>query len=261
MKTEIIYVISPDYVHFLRVSLDSLLRSGSRFDAIKIFCVSEKAPDWKISDPRISVIPVPDLCPEYFLFNKIHMINSSAERVVFLDADTLVLRPIENVFENSGKDFLARVTNPYMRPAWSTAAWQKACAAVNAAVGPYFNSGFVIFQNSSHRKLDTLWPDVLRGGMNKSLYDAAALHVNPKYHDQRYLEQLSLSLAAAAAGLSWQEMKPTDHSYAWSQEPWTSATVYHTASPKFLYWAETIYRERGLSHQFDALIGQPHLFP
>ncbi len=262
VTTEIIYIINPEYVRFLRISLDTLLHSKSRFDTIKIFCVSEKDPGWAISDPRISLQVLPDLDREYFLFNKLRMTESSADRLIFLDADTLVLRPIEKVFKYSRADFLGRFTPPYTRPTWNNQGWLAACAAVKAErPAPYFNCGFVVFQNGAQHKVGAVWPSIMASGRNKSLYDPSTLHVNPHYHDQRYLDQISLSLAVAAAGLSWREMKPRDHSYAWNNDPWKSATVYHTAGPRFLALAEEIYRARGLSDRFSTLVEKPHLFP
>jgi hypothetical protein len=261
MTTEIVYVINPDYLAFLRLSLDSLLRSGSKFDSIRVYCVGGTIPEWKLPDQRIVLEKVLDLNPQDFLWNKTHMTKSSADRLVFLDADTLVLSPVEKVYANSNKDFLARIANPYLRSTWNHADWMAVCARLNSVPAPYFNSGFMVFQNASHRRIDKLWPKIISVGASQSLFDPAALHVNPRYHDQRYLEQLSLSLSVASSGLSWEEMTPSDHSWAWNQEPYAEATVFHTAGPRFLALAEKIYRERGLSDAFARIVQEPCIFP
>jgi hypothetical protein len=251
LTTEIVYIVNSQYLPLLRLSVDSLLRSGSRFDSVKIFLTDAGRPGWRADDPRVHFVEWEDVRAGEFLLNKTCMTDSEAERLIFLDADTLVLGRLETVYEGSGKDFLARIANPYLRGNWNTDAWRAACARLGAKPVPYFNSGFVVFQNASHKRLAKVWPDIIRGGLDRTIFDASVLHTNPAYHEQRYLEQLSLSLAVAASALSWEEMAPSHHAWAWNQEPHAGAVVFHTAGPKFFMHAERIYRERGLAGVFD----------
>lgn len=257
VETEIVYVINAGYASLLRISLDSLLRSGSRFDSVRIYLVGCSAPEWRVNDPRVKFEEVDDCFPDDFLRNKTCMANSPGERLVFLDADTLVLGRLEEVYAGLHDDFLGRVANPYLRPDWNRDAWEEACRRLGGRPVPYFNSGFVVFQNSSHRKIARLWPEIIRCGSGGILFDAGSLHTNPKYHRDRYLEQLSLSLSVAAAGLSWRNMAPQHHAWAWNQEPHRDATVYHTAGPKFLARAGEIYRELGLGDDFSRMTAHP----
>jgi len=66
---------------------------------------------------------------------------------------------------------------------------------------PYFNSGFVIFQNCAHQRIRSSWRRFTRHLMEGQLPDPGLLNGTHKY-----AEQVALSLAISAVGLSYYEL-------------------------------------------------------
>lgn len=243
--TEIVYLISPDWGHYLLASLTTLFNSGSTFDTVRVYCVGEPPADWRFTDPRVVVERVEPLDPRYFLINKTRFTGSRGGRAIFLDADTLVLRPLDEVFRGVDADFIARPASAYHGRQWNRRAWEELFAKLDAPPVPYFNAGFFVFQNGSHRRIGGVWPDYVRRGMERELFDPTT------FHDPRNVEQIALSLAVGSARLSYAEMGARAHAYGWNAEPHADAVVFHTGNPPFLKVAKEICRERGID-----LLGQ-----
>jgi hypothetical protein len=236
----VVYVCSPDWQHYLFSSLRSLLASGSSFDRVVIFCVGARPASWTFVDPRILVESVPTVDDESFLMNKTYLCTRAAERVIFLDTDTLVLRPLDTVWRGIEADVLGRVALRCEGPQWDDELWREALAEVGSGSSPYLNSGFLVFQNGSHRALREPWIDIERRLGNGELPSSARLH------GRRYREQLALSLAIGSMDLSCHELSAEEHRYGFAREPHEDAVVYHTGGPGFLDLAPSIERARGL---------------
>lgn len=254
--TEIAYVCSPNHWEDpLFTSMRSLLASGSSFDRIQVYCVGRKPPHWEVVDPRISFREVDPVMDDYFVSNKLWVCESDADRVIFLDADTLVLRSIDDLWADTDADFIGRPASQYRSDSWDEGYWREVVERLGGSSVPYFNAGFLVFQNRAQRKVAPLWREFLKGGASGELFDPNRLHKSIN------LEQLALSLAVGASGGSFEEMGPEDHGYGWRRDPWRGARVYHTGHNKFPKFAALVeprvglagrdlpeFRQRGLSN-------------
>lgn len=241
--TNIVYVCSPDWSDQLIVSMYSLLRSGTTFDRIIVYCVGTPPRNWVFADPRVEVrekasLPEAALLVEgKFYVNKAYLCFSEAERTVFLDADTVVLRPIDAIWRRSQADVTARLTARVFEPTWSAALWNDVQRKVGGTEGyPYFNSGCLVFQNGAHRKLERTWPDLISSLGRGIPVFANALHET----GTRLTEQLALSLAMGVHNLSYSLMTPNDHTYLWCGEDYRNSIVLHTSGPRFLGFINSI---------------------
>src|SRR3990172_4209288 len=106
--TEVVYVCPPDWRHYLFTSLRSLLASGTSFDRVVIYCVGRLPRNWRFEDPRILVEEVPPLIDGYFLSNKTYLCQRPVDRVIYLDADTMIRKPIDTLYLNVASDFVGR---------------------------------------------------------------------------------------------------------------------------------------------------------
>lgn len=245
--TEIAYVLSPDWGHYLFTSLHTLFRSGSTFDRIKIYCVGERPKHWNFADSRIVVKEVSPLNDDYFHINKTYSCRSDADRVIFLDADTLVLRPLDDIWRDCNADFIGRVTVDYFKDKWDQKAWNNALQKVNADSDiPYFNCGFVIFQNDAHKNIAKYWQPFTEQLLDGELPDPGVLSDTIKYS-----EQVALSLAVGSSAVSYHELNEKQHAFGWgSGDPYEDAIVYHTGGPSF--FLHTLLIDRAMDLQLDA---------
>lgn len=242
-RTNIVYVCSPDWSDQLIVSMYSLIRSGTTFDRIVVYCVGAAPRSWAFRDPRVEIRERPSrpeaaiLVDGAFYVNKAYLCESEAERTVFLDADTVILRPIDPIWQRSDADVIARLTARVFEPTWSAALWNDVQRKVGGREGyPYFNSGCVVFQNGAHRKLEKTWPDLISSmGRGVPVY-SNALHEK----GTRLTEQLALSLAMGVHNLSYSLMSPSEHTYLWCGEDYRNSVVLHTSGPRFLGFIGTM---------------------
>ena len=123
-ETAVVYVVSPDRGEQLLRSIHSLLKSDSQFDLVRICCVSPATEPWRFANPRIQVESVPPLFGRYFYGNKLHLCDTRARRVIFLDADTLVLRPISTLWQGRTEDLLARRGTAISTSNWNRTVWR-----------------------------------------------------------------------------------------------------------------------------------------
>jgi hypothetical protein len=243
-RTTIVYVVSPDREVELFSSLSSLLASASKFDQVRICCVGTPPPHWRFVDERVILERVEPLFGEYFFGNKLHLCDSEAGRVVFLDADTVVLRPLNSIWENRTEQFLARPERPVSlhpwgicRPdctcgSWKPKVWRQLFEIIQVEEIPLFNAGLLIFQRSSHVQIRDSWSALLRSFLRRALPFPS--------RDTRMLEQWSLAMAVANERLSFAELGPETHAFGWMEEDATKCAVFHFGH---YFWRPTISTE------------------
>ncbi len=239
-KTAIVYICSPERYRQLWFSLATLRRSGTRFDEVLVYCVGAD-PRWNLGDERVVVKPVADRSPRYFYGNKLYVCDADAERVVFLDTDTLVFSPLDRVWATRSASVIARVASAYRSANWNDARWRATCARFGSGVLPMFNTGFVVFQGGVHRRLERTWQETI------ALYRAGILA--PPFED-RMSDQYGLPLAMLANGVAHAELTPQEHTYGWLEAAAGPDTVvFHTANSLF----ETYLARFGI----EASVGSP----
>jgi SAM-dependent methyltransferase len=226
--TEVVYVCSPEREAQLASSLGTLVRSGSSFDRAVVLWIGERrAP--RFADPRIAVQPVPPLFDDYFFGNKVLLCARQAPRVVFLDADTFVLRPLDLLWDGRHADFLGRVGTAYEAPGWDEAAWAAARGAAGAAAMVMWNAGVLVFQNGAHLRIRQAWETFTRQYLDG--------HLPHPWLDPRMPEQWGLALALAASRVSCARLGAGDHAFGWQDEPFEEAVVLHTGIGHYARYA------------------------
>lgn len=229
-STEIVYVCSPNrWKHALFSSLRSLLASGSTFHRVVIFCVGKKPAYWKFEDPRIEVQEVSNCQEDFFFLNKLYAASRKSDRVIYLDTDTLILRPIDEIWEGNSLDLIARKASFCDKPKWNADAWREVLEQVGGRVdSPYLNAGFMIFQNGAQMKIKRLWREFTRGGLEGKYFDAGTIHSG-----RNFCEQIAFSLAASVSGVSVSLMNPQQLGFGWEREPFEKRVIYHTGGNRF----------------------------
>ena len=230
-ETCVVYVVSRDWQFHAYVAIHSLLSSGSDIDRIIVLLVSGGGKMIERLRGPIEVREVPDINPDFFLANKTQITSIDADRLVFLDADTAVLRPLEHVWENCDSDIIARVDEAYEREDFPTRLWNDALSLVDAPEGPYLNSGFIVFQNGSHEQIGDTW---------KIICDTYRDKYEPEQKfpglTRRFAEQMAFGASVSRAGLSYKLMSPEEHAYAWTLQfdqlkDEVHPIVYHACGP------------------------------
>jgi len=228
-QTTIVYICSPDRYRQLSFSLATLLRSGTSFNKIVVFCIGDNS-GWDFGDDRVDIRSVPNLYGHYFYGNKLYVCDVEADRVVFLDTDTLVFSPIDRIWSASPAAVIARVASAYDSANWNATRWKEACSRFGMNVVPMFNTGFLIFQSGSNRRVRKVWKESME------LYQAKVL--SPPC-EERMSDQYGLALAILACDISYAVMGPKDHTYGWIE--WITGkhtvskdtVVLHTANELF----------------------------
>lgn len=246
---EIVYTVSPDWASRVLLSLTSLYQSRTKFQRVRIIAIGSWPAEFTFTDSNIVVDVRPPKHPAYFFANKTYALETDSESMVFLDADTVVLRELDNVVEACDADFRARPAT-----AWETGrnfdrlAWADACRKLNAPVGIYYNCGFVVFRGGKQKKLAELWDKLTLDLLTCSLADPENIH------QKRSAEQIGLSLAVAAQRLSVAPMNKTHHSYGWNHEASGGSIVHHTGTQRFPFHGARACAERGFDlRQMDFL--------
>jgi hypothetical protein len=218
-NTAVVYVVSPDRGEQLLRSVHSLVRSGSRFDLVRVCCVGPQRGNWRFADPRIRIEPVAPLFGRYFYGNKLHLCDTPASRVIFLDADTLVQRSLGTLWQNRSVDFLARRGTAMAAANWNRAVWRNMFIGTGKEEVPMFNAGVLVFQGGSHHRIKHTWHSLM------TRFLAGALPMpNP---DKRMYEQWALAMAVAQDGISFAELGPEEHAFRWQNEHSERATIFH----------------------------------
>lgn len=215
--TEIFYVLSPDKEEQLFYSLYTLLSSETVFDRIQVICIGDEVPKhWDFQNDRLKISAKEKLDANYFHINKCYINLGEADRIVFLDADTFIFRPLHEVWDGVEQDFCAREATHKFR--WNR--WNRLIKKVRGAQVPYFNCGFFMVQNDKLHELCKLWLEFCYKGFSKELFNASRLHMAIT------VEQLALSLAVSKLGYSFKEMNEWDHWYAWTRARYPTGALY-----------------------------------
>lgn len=240
--TEVVYVCSPDREEQLLVSLATVLGSGRSFDRVVVFCVGEKPPHWSFTDPRIVVQQVAPLYGAYFFGNKVYLCRRRASRVVFLDTDTVVMRPLDLVWQDRDADLLGRPGAAYEYEHWNPDLWSGLFRQAGASDVPMFNAGLLVFQHHAHRRIRSEWPRVMAWYLTQALPFP--------FSDRQLGDQLALALAAGLVGLRCSALGPSEHAYGWRGESHLGAVVWHTGNESF----EACVRALGLDTAASAVV-------
>lgn len=232
---KIVYVCSPDWEDYLFTSIQSVLSTGTSFDEIVIYCVGDKPDYWNFDGVSIRAIEVPSVNDKLWFFNKIHICNVDANRVVYLDADTVVLSPLDRLFDNMSGDIGGRRATQSTLTSWDKELWKNCLEGYDSSTTfPYLCAGVLLFDNGSHRNIKVSWPGIA--------YDIC-INANdeepPIYNSRKYYEQAALSIASAAEGLKPHLFSSKQISHGWEGDSYES-TVYHTGNGQFFRHAYII---------------------
>jgi hypothetical protein len=247
MKTVVVYVASPDKEINIYASIHSLVRSGTSFDKIKVFSVGGKMDKLKKTKIPIEINAVSNKNHNYFLENKTYIGNVNCERLVYMDADTISLNPINKVWKGVNKDFIGRLCTPIEKNENKKIKdqWRSMLNDFGAKkITPYFNSGFLVFQNKSHKKICKVWEHTMQKVTEKREKNEFL-----KNSKKRLREQISLSIAISKSNVSYKKMKKHEHVYGWIVPPKSKmldnkSVVYHTGSrgDRHIKYASSICR-------------------
>ena len=230
--TRVVYVISSDWQFWVYISIHSLLASGSDVDQITVLIVGGGGTRLKRLTGPIEVRDVEPLDDDYFLINKTRIAALDADRLVFLDADTVVLRPLETLWEGRSADVIARIATSYERPDFPEQLWHRALSLVEAPPTPYFNTGVLVLQNGAQRKLRGVWQAACR--TLRERYEPKRSYPGL---GRRFAEQTSFSAAASRLELSHAGMDGnTEHATGWTfpvqeVDPDNPPVIYHANGP------------------------------
>lgn len=213
-STAIVYVVSPnDYQYPMFSSLRSLIYSGTSFDKVLIKCIGNKPKSWSFRDERVEVEEVKPAPGTSFFINKINAVKLQFDRVIFLDADTIVANSLDSIYAENNADFIARPVQRHLGSHVFTQAWDQLCCEWSLQKVKCYNSGFFIIQNGCAPAIDLYWADMIKKLENIKFAET--------HHGRSAVaEQMGLSLAVSAAGLSTKDMSSIDHVYAWHDHKW-----------------------------------------
>ncbi len=223
-STEVVYVCSPDREEQLLISIGSLLAAGEGVDRVVVFCVGPVPSRWKFTDSRIMVKSVPPLFGKYFMGNKVYVGTRSAPRVVYLDADTIVRRPLYLLWQQrQSADVIGRVGTAYKDKMWNDAVWVKTFESIGSSTVPKFNSGVLVFQHHAQQRIRDEWSNFIKKYLRNEL--------TPPCNDmRRHYEEWALALAIGSMKLNYSVMSSSGQSYAWGGEGYKECVVFHTGN-------------------------------
>ncbi len=227
----------------------TLYTSGTHFDSIRIYVTGDQYPGWKFSDPRVSIELVDNLNTAYWGTNKCHLCKSSAERVIYLDVDVMVLRPIDQIYEGINSDLIARyVVAYYMGKHYNEQAWKDILNNLDLPDYPKYSPGYMIFQNHSHKRLSESWP---------AFIDKILANKVKGNSPSRFAELDAFSMACSKEQLSHSLMPDHGHRYAMIGESHEDAVVYHLGTPGFYRFYLPIEKEISLRNRNDLPVKRP----
>lgn len=230
--TRVVYVISSDWQFQTYISIHSLLASGSDVDRITVLMVGGGGAQLKHLKGPVEVRDVEPVDDDYFLINKTRLADLDANRLVFLDADTVVLAPLNSLWEGRSADVIARIATSYERSDFPESLWRRALSLVEAPPTPYFNTGVLVLQNGVQRELRGAWRAACR-----TLWARYEPTTSYPALGRRFAEQMSFSAAVSRLELSHHEMDGNaEHATGWSfpvqdVEPDDPPVIYHANGP------------------------------
>jgi hypothetical protein len=168
---------------------------------------------------------VKDIGGGFWMMNKTHVHKSEAETVIFLDTDTVVLKPIDEIYKNCNSDIMAREAPSVKTSYFYPEKWKDTLKYYGCSGYPYLSSGFVVFQNNSHKKIRKEWVKVTKRLLNGEGVNQVTRHSN----------QHAFSISACLNNLSLSMMEDNHHSYAMLGENYENSIVHHLGTPNFYY--------------------------
>ena len=154
--------------------------------------------------------------------------------MIYLDTDTMVMQPLDVLWrDRPDTDLIARPATVYGRQDWDQEAWLEVLHHVGSAEIPYFNAGFLIFQNRAHQKLNPEW-------FNRTQRILAGELVKLEPKKIKFADQYALALSAGAAQLRYHVLDRTGQGYGWLEEPFDDTVLYHTGGYQFWRFAEQL---------------------
>ncbi len=245
----IVYVCSPDWENYLFASLRSIFASATVFEQVTIYCVGSRPRSWQFGDDRIIVEETPDIGDGFWLLNKIHLCRAESNDVVYLDADTIVLKPLNVLLKDTTGEVAGRLASAALKACWDEERWKTYLRQFGAeAFFPYLNTGVLVFRNGAHRRLAEPWLDITK----------AVRATDPYSYSKKHAGQHAFAFACGALRLSYSLLSPMHHAYGWQREPYGDAVVFHTGGRSFFKYARRINRETGVLNA-DSPIPNPSL--
>lgn len=233
MRTTFVYVCTPDRLAQIWYSTRSLLDSGTTIGRIEVFLLGRESSGWRGLGPKVNVREVRPVFDRYVYGNKVLLCELPEEdRVVFLDTDTIVRAPLDEVWQGDGADFLARPALACTLPEWREDIWRATFSAMRASRLPMYNAGFLVFQRGAHRRIRAAWVEGIRAYLARRF----AL----PFPDVRTPEQLALSLAVSRCGLEVGELTPRQHVFGWEKGADLTGALVHTGNSGFEGLAERL---------------------
>jgi hypothetical protein len=238
------------------LSLRTLLFSNPDIERVRVYVVADKTPQWRIDDGRVTVEAVPDIGARgpwgyYWGNNKIHLCRSDADRVIYLDTDVMVLKPLQLTYEGKSEDLIARYgVETYMGRYWTVENWRRVLQAAGSRDDyPFYSPGFMVFQNGAHKRVEETWHAIIEMILSGQLPLPANKHA----------EMYAFSIAAAAENLTHSPMEVWHHRYAMIGESWHDAVVYHLGTPGFYRHYLPVEKELKLADRSDIIVPRPYL--
>jgi hypothetical protein len=257
MSTVITYVVSPGWELNLYVSLHSLVLSGTNYDYVKVFAVGGELSFLKEVDVPLEIEEVENKNENYFFENKTYLSSIDRERVIYLDSDTVVLNPINKVYEEKSEDFIGKFSHYYEDERFEAGKWRKILKENGADYSPYFNAGFVIFQNGSQKLIQEDWISILRDNLDKI--------EEKEFMGRDMSEQIALSTSVSKNNLSKAKMQSQEHIYGWKTPPRDldisgEEIVYHTGSRggRYIKYAMSVLRKSGIDYTRPIISNATH---
>ena len=241
MHTEVIYICTTDRRNELLTSLDTLFNTGTTFDCVTVFVIGPIDKKWRFDDSRIRVRSVPSRFGDYMYGNKVYLCDSEADRVIFLDTDTFVLRSIDPIWDATVANFIARPAEVIDRRKWDQDVWENTFRSIGSSVVSMYNAGMLLFRHRAHKKVANAW--------EKRIWQYLDGELQPPWPDKRMPEQFALALSLAESGVSRFDLNGSHHAFGWTSESYSEATVMHTGSAN--YGHQRLLYQIGRDSQFQ----------
>lgn len=216
--TKIVYCIS-DVGNMVDVLLKSL-KTLNRFVQKDIVEVILTPPIYPKTEKRIEPYArcrISDNYTEPFSMNiensarygeKLQFVFTESENCIFLDHDTTIHRNITELLEDDYD--VAFRQNPNMDTMYNPNKWRNYFEKYKKSVIPMCNSGFIIFKNGSHKKIQK---EVFEIFNDPNMIEGSSV-VNPVYSRCQHRDQIALSVACADMKIRW--LNPIEHTLRWN---------------------------------------------
>lgn len=248
VMVEVVYVCSKDYWRHLFLSMRTLFESGTYFDRVRVIVTSEQNLGWNFKTDRIVIDNTKDIGEGFWMLNKTQLGRSDADVVIFLDTDTVILNPIDEIYSGCDSDIIARKAPSVQTKYFYPEKWKKTLNYYGCDNYPYLSSGFVIFQNNSQKRINKKWIKITNRLLNGEGVNKVTRHAN----------QQAFSISACIQDLSVSLMEEHHHSYAMIGEDYKGSVVHHLGTPNFYYYYLDIEKEMGLGSK-DLPVKRPRL--